>query len=148
MEQIDLLKDKGICVIELNNKKNDLIKRWGESFVKDIHINQKRHIDYRRFMWHVFSNNVLSSKKGQSARKAFNRVKKDECYIFYQEFNHALMLENASRLTSEDIINEYEGYICDVYVVDKDFTWTFIVTHEEDYGPYYHESVADPFFLK
>ncbi|CRK84738.1 DUF4275 family protein [Neobacillus massiliamazoniensis] len=148
MEQIYLLKDKGIRVIELNNKRNDLIKRWGESFVKDIPKNQKRHIFYGRFMWHLFSSNVLSCKKKQSARKAFNRIMKDECCIFYQEFTNALLLENASGLTSEDIINEYEGYMCDVYVVDKDFTWTYIVTHEEDYGPYFYETVVDPIFFK
>jgi hypothetical protein len=141
MEQLDLLKDKGIRVMELNNKRNELIKRWGESFVKDIPKNG-------RFMWHIFNYDGLSCKKGQSAKKAFNRVIKDECYIFYQEFENALLLENANSLTSEDIINEYEGNICDVYVVNKDFTWTFIVTHEEDYGPYYYESVVDPFFFK
>jgi hypothetical protein len=90
MEQFDLLKAKCISVIELNNKRNELIKRWGESFVKDIHKNKKRHIDYGYFMWHVFSNNVLPCKKGQSANKAFNRRIKDDCYIFYQQFNHAL----------------------------------------------------------
>jgi hypothetical protein len=142
MEQIDLLTDKGIRVIELNNKRNELIKRWGESFVKDIPKNQKRHISYGRFMWHLFSSNVLSCKKGGSARKAFNRIMKDECYIFYQEFQNALLLKNASSLTSEDIIE------CDVYVVDKDFTWTYIVTHEEDYGPYFYEPVIDPIFFK
>jgi hypothetical protein len=69
MEQIDLLKDKGIRVIELNNKGYELIKCWGESFVKDIPKNQKRHISYGRFMWHLFSSNVLSCKKKQSARE-------------------------------------------------------------------------------
>jgi hypothetical protein len=143
MEQLDLLSDKGICAIELKNKRNELIKRWGESFAKDIPKNIKKHIYYGRFMWHVFSNDVLTCKKGQSAKKTFNRIMKDECYIFYQEFNTVLFLENASNLTSEDIMNQYEGCICDIYVVDKDFTWTYILTHEEDYGPYFYESVVD-----
>ncbi|WP_241158473.1 DUF4275 family protein [Cohnella candidum] len=25
----------------------------------------------------------------------------------------------------------------DIYIVDKDFTWTYIVTHESILGPYY-----------
>jgi hypothetical protein len=143
MEQVDLLKDKGIRVTELHNKGYELIKHWGEAFAKDLTKNEKRQIDYGRFLWHALG----SCKRGQSARNAFNYIMKDECYIFYQEFKNAYLLENASSLTSEDILNEYDGSICDVYVVDKDFTWTYIVTHEEDFGPYFYKPVIDPIFF-
>ncbi|MBT2723991.1 DUF4275 family protein [Bacillus sp. ISL-46] len=32
-----------------------------------------------------------------------------------------------------------DGYIDDVYVVDKDFTWTYILTHEYFCGPYFYQ---------
>ena len=47
------------------------------------------------------------------------------------------MLENARRIKAEDIINEIDGYIDDVYVVDIDFSWTYIHTHEYFCGPYF-----------
>ena len=34
-------------------------------------------------------------------------------------------LENASTLTTDDLVNEQ-----DVYVVDKGFNWTYVKTHE------------------
>jgi hypothetical protein len=36
------------------------------------------------------------------------------------------MIKNGGSLISEDIINENEGYMHDVYVVDKDCSWTYI----------------------
>lgn len=148
MEQIDLLIDKGISVIELTNKGQELRKRWGEAFANDISKNQKKQIYYRQYLWHVFSSDVLPCKKGQGARKAFNTIMKDECYIFYQEYKNALLLNNAGCLFSNDIINQIEGYIHDVYVVDQNFSWTYIQTHEEDEGPYFYRPILDPFFFK
>lgn len=147
MELIDLLKDKGISVTVLKNQGQELRKRWGEAFAKDISKNQKRQIYYGNCLWHVFSYDVLSCKKGQKASDAFNLSMKDECYIFYQEYKNELLLENASNLISEDINNEIEGYIHDVYIVDKDFLWTYIKTHEDDCGPYFYKPVKDLIFF-
>jgi ribosomal protein S17E len=147
MEQIDLLIDKGISVTVLKNKGKELRKRWGEAFANDISKNQKRQIFYRNFLWHIFSYEVLSCKEGHKASVAFNLNMKDECYIFYHKYKNALLLENAGNLTSEDINNEIGGYIHDAYVVDKDFSWTYIRTHEDDCGPYFYKPVKDPIFF-
>ncbi|MDF2791606.1 MAG: hypothetical protein K0S80_4708 [Neobacillus sp.] len=148
MEQIDLLIDNGLSVIELNNKGQELKKQWGEVFAKDLSRNQKRQIHYGRFLWHVYSYELLLCKKGQRARNAFDIVSKNDCFIFYQNKENALLLENARSLKSEHIINEIDGYIHDVYLVDKDFSWTYIQTHEEDCGPYFYKLVDEPFFFK
>jgi hypothetical protein len=147
MEQIDLLKDCGISVMELNNKGQELQKQWGEVFAKDLSKNQKRQIHYGQFLWHVFSYELLPCKKGQTARNAFDIVLKDECFIFYQNNKNAFLLEKSGGLKSDHIINEIEGLIHDVYVVDKYFSWTYIQTHEEDCGPYFYKPVTEPFFF-
>jgi hypothetical protein len=126
MEQIDLLKGKGITVIEIKNKDHKLLKQWGVAFAKNLSKNQKRQIYYGHCLWHVFSYDVLPCKKSHKARNAFNMIEKDKCYIFYQDSEYALLLENARSLTSEDITNEIDGFIHDIYVVDKDFSWTYI----------------------
>ena len=78
--------------------------------------------------------------EGQNAKTAFNKKKKESCCIFYQDNENALLLENARRIKAEDIINEIDGYIDDVYVVDIDFSWTYIHTHEYFCGPYFYQS--------
>jgi hypothetical protein len=87
MEQIDLLKDKGILVTELKNKRNELRNQWEEAFTKQLSKSQK--------------------------------------------------------IKAENIINEINGYINDVYVVDKDFSWAFILTHEYFCGPYFYQQVKE-----
>jgi hypothetical protein len=71
--------------------------------------------------------------KEEQADKAFNKERKSACYVFYQHSDDALILENASSFTADDLINEY-----DIYVVDKEFNWTYVKTHETGWcGPYF-----------
>ena len=140
MEQIDLLKDKGILVTELKNKRKELWKLWEEAFANNLTKSQKRKIYFHQHMWHVFSYNKISCIEGQNAKAAFNKKQKEACYIFYQDNENALLLENARRIKAEDLINEIDGYIDDVYVVDIDFSWTYIHTHEYFCGPYFYQS--------
>lgn len=46
-------------------------------------------------------------------------------------------------IKAEDLINELNGYIDDVYVVDKDFSWTYIYSHEYFCGPYFFHPVKN-----
>ncbi|PEY99555.1 hypothetical protein CN326_23300 [Bacillus sp. AFS018417] len=139
MEQINLLKSKGILVIELKNKSEELQKKWEEAFAKHLSKSQKSKIYFYQHLWHVFSYNKIPCLEQQKARDAFNKVKKNGCYIFYQDKENALLLENAKSLKAENILKEINGYIEDVYVVDADFTWTYVFTHEEYCGPYFYQ---------
>jgi hypothetical protein len=139
MEQINLLKSKGIQVTKLIAKREELRKQWEESFAKHLSKSQKRKIYLHQHLWHVFSFNKLSCLEEQKARDAFNTVKKDGCYIFYYDNQNVLLLENARSLKAEDIIKDIDDYLEDVYVVDTDFTWTYVFTHEEYCGPYFYQ---------
>ena len=73
--------------------------------------------------------------QGEQADIAFNRESKKFCYVFYQHFDDAFILENASSLNANDFLNEE-----DVYVVDKEFNWTYVKTHETGWcGPYFSQ---------
>ncbi|MBT2655859.1 DUF4275 family protein [Bacillus sp. ISL-18] len=143
MEQIDLLKAKGIIVTKLKNKRNELRKQWEETFAKHLSKSQKRKIYLHQHLWHIFSYKKLSCLEEQKARDAFNRTMKDTCYIFYQDNEYVLLLENITSLKAEDIINEFDHYINDVYVVDKNFSWTYVHTHEYFCGPYFYQQMGE-----
>ncbi|WP_066063025.1 DUF4275 family protein [Neobacillus soli] len=117
-----MLKDKGILVIELKDKGKELRNQWEEAFAKHLSISEKRKIYFHQHLWHVFS---------------YDKA----CYIFYQNNENTLLLENARGLKADDILNEIDGYLTDVYVVDKDFSWTYIHTHEFFLGPYFIQQV-------
>lgn len=146
MRQVDLLNEKGIQVIELKNKGEELRKQWEIAFTKNLSKAQKNKIHFNQFLWHTFSYEEIECLENQKAITAFNNQKKKQCYIFYQEEKNALMVENAKDINSEDIINKIKGYV-DVYVVDESFTWTYIVTHEDSLGPYFYKLNGDYSYL-
>lgn len=143
MEQINLLKSKGILVSKLIGKRDELRKQWEEAFAKHLSKSQKRKIYLHQHLWHIFSYNKLSCLDEQKARDAFNKVKKNGCYIFYYDNQNVLLLGNARSLRAEDLIKDVDDFLEDVYVVDTDFTWTYVLTHEEYCGPYFYQLNGD-----
>jgi hypothetical protein len=59
---------------------------------------------------------------------------KETCFIFYQHSDYALIVENAQQITADDFMDEE-----DIHIVDKNFTWTFVKTHERACGPYFKD---------
>ena len=57
----------------------------------------------------------------------------DRFYIFYQHSDYALIVKKANLFTADDLIDE-----TDIYIVDKEFNWTYVKTHETGWcGPYF-----------
>jgi len=52
--------------------------------------------------------------------------------IFLPTFGCCPDTRKASGLIASDLDTEF-----DVYVADKEFNWTYVKTHEEEYGPYF-----------
>ncbi|OCA84176.1 hypothetical protein A8F94_15765 [Bacillus sp. FJAT-27225] len=116
-------------------------KQWEERFAGNLSKREKLSIhlydkgESSGFLWHIFSYEKQDCLEGKAAEQAFNAVRKYACYVFYQNYEDALILKNAKRFTADDLKNEY-----DVYVVDKDFTWTYVKTHETGWiGPYFYK---------
>jgi len=139
MEQSDLLKNKGVLITKLENKGEELRNQWEEVFTKHLSKSQKSKIKFGQYMWHVFSFKKIDCLESKNAIDAFNKLKKTECYIFYQDDENGLMIANANRVKAEDITIKMGEYMDDVYFVDKDFTWTYIHTHEDFCGPYFYK---------
>lgn len=139
MDIVALLQRRGMKVKEIHGWGTYLRKRWEEAFASHLSDDEKTSIYlFDRggacgFLWHVFSYEKRECLTEIQAEKAFNLEKKDSCYLFYQHSNFALSLEKATALKAEDLSEEM-----DVYVVDKEFTWTFVHTHEKGWcGPYF-----------
>ncbi|MDD1369981.1 DUF4275 family protein, partial [Bacillus sp. MHSD17] len=73
------------------------------------------------------------------AENAFHNEVKKDCYIFYQHCDDVLLIKDASLLHLNDILCETDDmYKGDIYIVGKEFTWTFVKTHEHRWcGPYF-----------
>ena len=139
MDLVTLLRSKKIKVTEIDKWGTYLRKRWEDYFADHLSDKEKKsiylHLEdwYSGYLWHIFSYEKRNCLKEEQADIAFNKRTKKFCYVFYQHSDDAFILEKASSLNVNDFLNEE-----DVYVVDKEFNWTYVKTHETGWcGPYF-----------
>ena len=118
--------------------KQKFINQWLRHFAADISKEDINQYVKDQYIWHVFSWNLLKSNSflaGNDARRAYDDVDKSSC-IFCDMFG--------SNGVSGHMLNEYSSSenidvnITELYVVAKDYSWTYIKTNENDVcGPYF-----------
>ncbi len=135
----EILEQKGIKYNNITNAGIHLRQQWESVFVNHLNNQEKKNIYLHDedgicgFLWHVFSYKKKDCLVGSEAETAFNTVDKGVCYVFYQHSDDAFLLEEASILKAEDLSAE-----ADIYIVDKEFTWAYVKTHEDGCcGPYF-----------
>lgn len=111
-------------------------ERWLDTFAADASEEDlgKHVLAGGCYLWHIFSYKLAPCLSGEEARKALAELPDAECYRFYKEYPpqdqpriKAIPMAEASSLPEN----------LDWYLVDKDFTWTYVHTHESDCGPYF-----------
>ena len=111
-------------------------ERWLDTFAADVSEEDlgKHVLAGGSYLWHIFSYKLVPCLEGNDARKALAELPDTECYRFYKEYPpqdqpriKAISMAEVPSLPDD----------LDWYLVDKDFTWTYVHTHEEDCGPYF-----------
>jgi hypothetical protein len=141
MDLVDKLKRKNIKVLDIPKWGTYLRKEWENNFANHLNEKEKQEIyllddrDFGGYLWHLFSYKKKERLEGEKAEDAFNNERKNKCYVFFQHSDFALLLENASTFHTDDLIDEIGT---DMYIVDKQFRWTFVLTHETGWiGPFF-----------
>ncbi|QDQ02495.1 DUF4275 family protein [Lysinibacillus fusiformis] len=124
--------DKDIMITYCENPQS-INKKWDSIFAKNISEEMKHSIFYDQFKWHIFSYDQQACLKREDARKAFDDVPKDELFMMYQCAPYVLQFSAAKDVVAADFDSQQ-----DIYIFDRDFTWTYIHTHEEQCGPYFY----------
>jgi len=139
MKIANVLRNRNINVTEMHKLGTCLRKQWEDTFANHMSSKEKEEIHLHGYkgtggyLWHLFSYKKRDCLQGHEAEEAFNNEHKSACYIFYQHTDYALTLDNAEVLNPKDLQEEY-----DIYVVDKEFNWTYVKTHETGWcGPYF-----------
>ncbi len=115
-------------------QKSKIISLWKEKFMPDVQNNDDT-------LWHTFSFDHYPHSFGENAIMQFNKTHLKEFIIFSTYYYHAI--ECTSSVSS---FPDY-GNLCqhlkqlhhniDLYIIHKNFKWTFVIPHEKDLGPYY-----------
>ena len=118
--------------------KNEFYDKWLSVFASGISKEdmEKHIVSYGNFIWHVFSWELLDKSAylvGDAARAEFDSIDKSDA-ICLRWFEDDWAQELTDDLcTAKTLDGQHE-----IYVVSKDFTWTYIKTHERDLcGPYF-----------
>ncbi|MCD9025053.1 DUF4275 family protein [Cohnella silvisoli] len=127
------LKNIGVEIIELNKWDQYLRGMWDYHFATGLSASEKMIIYMDQFLWHLFSYKKIECLKKIEAKTASNNLNKQTCYIFYQNQSRTFILENPMHVKAEHFEQEN-----DIYIVDKEFNWTYVQTHEEQCGPYFY----------
>ncbi|MED4794742.1 DUF4275 family protein [Priestia megaterium] len=136
----DVLKKKGMFVKKLANQGELFRKRWENEFASALSASQKKQIYMDQFLWHAFSYEKLPCLQGEQAIQAFEQQIKNYCYLLFEHDERVLQLSKCKHLTSADLSGNANMYLEDLYVVDEDFTWTYVITHESSCGPYFYRT--------
>ena len=108
-----------------------LKRKWLQHFAGGT---DTRGIYIEDFMWHIFSYERVPCKKEDAATRQFLAQDKYICFVLNQHHDSAYLLSGAQALAPDDL------YI-DSYVIDVQFQWTYVVTHESECGPYFASCV-------
>ena len=118
--------------------KQQFIHQWLNHFAPSLTKKQYDEHIKDKYIWHVFSWKLIDLEGlmvGDSARQAFNEADKSEC-LACDIYNGNGVLDSVPDRynTAEKIDTE----LAEFYVAAKDYSWTYIKTHEGDLcGPYF-----------
>ncbi len=90
-------------------------------------------------LWHIFSWKLVPCLEGDAARQALSERPEETVYLFCYEYPpEGVPLSRALTRTEALALPEPETHCgADWYLVDRDFTWTYVHTHEAQCGPYF-----------
>ena len=115
--------------------KKEFRDKWLKTFASSLPrlVVEKYANDY---IWHIFSYNLLDKgtySVGDRARAEFEKVNKKGAFYIDWDFD-----DEPNKLTYDLCAPKALDKFSEIYVVGKDFEWTYIKTHEGDLcGPYF-----------
>lgn len=132
------MQNKELKVLEIPKWGRYLRGEWLENFAGHLTKEEQKEIYLNSFLWHLCSYEKTEFLEKEVAIKAFERQKKNQCTIFYEFTNEAFLVQNAINLKVKDLpYDRWDLNFNDIYVMDSENNWTFIITHETGLGPYF-----------
>ncbi len=110
--------------------------QWLDAFAGDVsEADLGKHVLAEgNYLWHIFSWKLVPCLEGGGARDALAALPAGKAYLFYEgKWNDLPYVKPVELPLAANFFEDLH----DVYLVDKDFTWTYVHTHEEACGPYF-----------
>lgn len=110
---------------------NEIKKKYIDMFFSDLTNKDKKDIYFNQYMWHAYSYKKLEALEGFMAIDAFKKCNQDGVYIFFEHNDEVI---KKGSISFEELLDSLKIWSCsDCYIVDREFKWAFIYTHETCY---------------
>lgn len=113
---------------------NDIKKKYIDIFFGSLTEEEKSNIYFDEYMWHAYSYKKIKALEGCKAIEEFKKCDQNGIYILFQDNDEVIEMES---INFDEIVgnmeNEEVWNRSDCYIVDKNFKWAFIYTHETYY---------------
>lgn len=116
---------------------NELVEKWLSVFAENVpeQIIRDHVLKERNLLWHIFTWGNVPCLHRNAARKAFDKLKYEEAIRFCDGYSGKI--RNVSTIGKVSAKELDDDPATDIFVVAKDFSWTYVRTHEvEQCGPY------------
>ena len=135
----------------------EIVKKWIRAFAADVpnEIIKNNVTASCNFLWHVFGWGKESYLQGDDARKALDALPpKQKCILFFNGYSVrgkniiedvSLIANKLSSLQIDELQEKQDFSKQDIYLVEQNFKWTYVITHESDCGPYFCKEVVITF---
>lgn len=130
------LVNKTFCGGNIIMDNREIIEKWLSVFGKgvDKQLIEDHVTSYGNLLWHLFTWGNVSCIKGDEARAAFDALDYTEAIRFYDGYaNNIEGVSVIEKISAKKVDKDRKS---DVYIVAKDFSWTYVRTHEDYLGPY------------
>ncbi len=119
--------------------RKEFIKAWVQHFAPNL--NQKQYKLLKKgYIWYLFSYEMIPKENflvGENACKAYDQIDKTGAIASFEEY---FLKTKTVNLEEEFFLSKNIVDYPELYIVAKDWSWTFISTHEnffENLGPYF-----------
>ena len=140
-----ILIDKKVDFQVLDNLE-EIRNKWIEIFAGNLTERERKEIRRDNHLWYAFNSEKKDYLEGEDAVEAFNNLRKKGYYVFfdYDRYDDEDLFGYENKVFEVFGWNKMkaEDFSCgDIYIVDKEFTWTYVYTHEGFWcGPYFCKS--------
>lgn len=124
-------------------------KKWLKKFAPNLTQEQYESCYLNQFLWHVFSYGIVPKDvvlTGDAAGAAYDAADKEGAItIQLDKVMSALKKKKVKDIQTAEIAEKYKkskavNKVQELYVVDKDWKWTYVSTHENGWcGPYFYK---------
>ena len=131
------MRYKELRIVDIPKWGTFLREQWRINFASHLSNEEQKLIGMDGFLWHLCSWGKANCLEKDEAIVAFKKQSKVKCTIFYQFIDEAYLVQNAETLNVEELpYDKSHMYYGDIYIMDWNLNWTFIMTHS-DCGPYF-----------